>query len=269
MLYLKNLALQKDLRYSAELVRTAISMPDRRKLFLFMEDRSDETPLVEEAGNIHSPSGFSIIDRFLHVSATAHSDETSGDIITSFIMPGSELQATSIVKPTVPGIMPSEKPTPVPVLVDPVDKLNPVIFEGVVNESIPGGISLDYLSYQKHRSNKTMEDEQPVTSTAPLKGHELIDAFLTNEKSRTRPDFPMNEIVSANSQETEEVVPEPPSVTIPEASFSEALAKIYLKQKRYDRALEIIKTLSLKYPEKNSYFADQIRFLEKLIINTK
>jgi hypothetical protein len=25
----------------------------------------------------------------------------------------------------------------------------------------------------------------------------------------------------------------------------------------------------LKYPEKNVYFADQIRFLEKLIINTK
>jgi len=25
----------------------------------------------------------------------------------------------------------------------------------------------------------------------------------------------------------------------------------------------------LKYPEKNAYFADQIRFLEKLIINTK
>ena len=32
---------------------------------------------------------------------------------------------------------------------------------------------------------------------------------------------------------------------------------------------EIIKNLNLKYPEKNVYFADQIRFLEKLIINTK
>jgi len=47
------------------------------------------------------------------------------------------------------------------------------------------------------------------------------------------------------------------------------LAKIYLKQKRYDRALEIFKSLSLKYPEKNVYFADQIRFLEKLILNIK
>ena len=51
--------------------------------------------------------------------------------------------------------------------------------------------------------------------------------------------------------------------------FTESLAKIYIKQRRYEKALQIIKKLSLKYPEKNIYFADQIRFLEKLIINTK
>ena len=44
---------------------------------------------------------------------------------------------------------------------------------------------------------------------------------------------------------------------------------ISLKQQRYSKALEIIKKLNLKYPKKNAYFADQIRFLEKLIINTK
>ncbi|MEG1187566.1 MAG: tetratricopeptide repeat protein, partial [Bacteroidales bacterium] len=40
-------------------------------------------------------------------------------------------------------------------------------------------------------------------------------------------------------------------------------------QKKYSKALEIIKKLSLKYPEKNVYFADQIRFLEKIITNIK
>ena len=49
--------------------------------------------------------------------------------------------------------------------------------------------------------------------------------------------------------------------------FTEALARIYIKQGKYDRAIEIIRRLSLKYPKKNRYFADQIRFLEKLIIN--
>ena len=51
--------------------------------------------------------------------------------------------------------------------------------------------------------------------------------------------------------------------------FTETLAKIYIKQGRYIKAMEIIRKLSLKYPKKNRYFADQIRFLEKLIINNK
>ncbi|MBR5689616.1 MAG: tetratricopeptide repeat protein, partial [Prevotella sp.] len=54
-----------------------------------------------------------------------------------------------------------------------------------------------------------------------------------------------------------------------EGIFTETLAKIYVKQGRYDKALEIIQRLNLLYPKKNAYFADQIRFLEKLIINNK
>ena len=49
--------------------------------------------------------------------------------------------------------------------------------------------------------------------------------------------------------------------------FTESLAKIYVQQKKYNKALNIIKRLSLKYPEKNSYFADQIRYLEIVINN--
>jgi len=51
--------------------------------------------------------------------------------------------------------------------------------------------------------------------------------------------------------------------------FTETLAYIYIRQKRYDKALEIIRKLNLRNPEKNLYFADQIRFLEKLIKYTK
>ena len=57
--------------------------------------------------------------------------------------------------------------------------------------------------------------------------------------------------------------------SLDDSYFTETLAHIYIKQKRYEKALQIIKNLNLKYPEKNIYFADQIRFLEKLIINTK
>ena len=54
-----------------------------------------------------------------------------------------------------------------------------------------------------------------------------------------------------------------------EGYFTETLAKIYIKQGRYSKALEIIQRLNLNYPKKSAYFADQIRFLKKLIINEK
>lgn len=44
--------------------------------------------------------------------------------------------------------------------------------------------------------------------------------------------------------------------------MTETLAKLYLSQKKYKKALKAYKILCLKYPEKSSYFADQIQFLE-------
>ena len=71
----------------------------------------------------------------------------------------------------------------------------------------------------------------------------------------------------AERENTPQTVPSEPAAD--DTFFTESLAKIYIKQRRYEKALQIIKKLSLKYPEKNIYFADQIRFLEKLIINIK
>ena len=42
------------------------------------------------------------------------------------------------------------------------------------------------------------------------------------------------------------------------------LARIYLEQKNYEKALQSYKILSLKYPEKSSLFADQIKAIKKL-----
>lgn len=55
----------------------------------------------------------------------------------------------------------------------------------------------------------------------------------------------------------------------PSGILTEAMAHIYIKQGKYDRAIEILRRISLNNPKKNRYFADQIRFLEKLVINQK
>jgi len=42
------------------------------------------------------------------------------------------------------------------------------------------------------------------------------------------------------------------------------LAKVYLEQKHYDKAIEAYETLILKNPQKNSFFANQIKLIKKL-----
>ncbi len=41
--------------------------------------------------------------------------------------------------------------------------------------------------------------------------------------------------------------------------MTETLAKVYLEQKKYENAIKAYEILSLKYPEKSSFFADQIK----------
>ena len=49
--------------------------------------------------------------------------------------------------------------------------------------------------------------------------------------------------------------------------MTETLAKIYVKQEKYNEAMKAYKILSLKYPEKISLFANQIKDLKKRLNN--
>jgi hypothetical protein len=104
------------------------------------------------------------------------------------------------------------------------------------------------------------EDYEPVEETAAEGDNQddLINNFIEAEKQGTLfvPDTPPAETKGAEA--TVEKIRD-------SAFLTESLAKIYIKQHKYAQALSIIRDLSLKYPEKNVYFADQIRFLEKII----
>ena len=120
----------------------------------------------------------------------------------------------------------------------------------------PADAAVDYVAY-------LLESEGADEDAPQLKGQELIDSFIENDKGRIvlneNPEF-LPQLETPDKEEEQ-------SKDGDESYFTETLARIYIKQGRYSKALEIIRQLNLAYPKKNAYFADQIRFLEKLIIN--
>lgn len=75
----------------------------------------------------------------------------------------------------------------------------------------------------------------------------------------------------AEEKSTAESIVKNDDATLPEEDelLTETLAKLYIRQGKYEQAKKIISSLRLKYPQKNSYFAEQIRFLNRLITNNR
>jgi len=103
-----------------------------------------------------------------------------------------------------------------------------------------------WFSYVK--SNKTLNDSNEVE-----KKFTLIENFLINKKT-IDPD--------RNFLNTEDLSEK--SLVSQDELMTETLAKVLMKQKKYDKALEAYQILGLKYPEKNSFFANQIKKIQKL-----
>ena len=238
LLYIKNLYLIKHPSFKDELRRGALYVADLSVLFYFVEGNSFSFPKSE----------------YKESEKQVANDRTL-DLINRFL---------------------SEIPN---------DK-------GLSSElSIPVDSVMDYSSLLLLNSAENGRKE--VDNTAlPLKGQALIDDFI--EKSESGMLSSGNNItnVVGNGNEKDEFSDEDLVVidddnnagpvddamdgsaeaadeTGDDNYLTETLAKIYVKQQRYDKALEIIKKLNLKYPKKNAYFADQMRFLERLIINAK
>ena len=123
----------------------------------------------------------------------------------------------------------------------------------------PADAAVDYVSYLLE--SESDEEREQAASTPQLIGHSLIDTFINNDKGKIV--LNENPVLKPEIDDTGEIGENEGD----EGYFTETLARIYIKQGRYSKALEIIRRLSLQYPKKNAYFADQIRFLEKLIIN--
>ena len=99
-----------------------------------------------------------------------------------------------------------------------------------------------------------VREERSVKKPAenPQEKKDLIDKFIT-DKPKIRPSG-SSDVTDYSEYGTVEN----------EHLMTETLAHVYLEQKKYSKAITAFRILSLKYPEKSSFFANQIEEIEKL-----
>jgi len=104
-------------------------------------------------------------------------------------------------------------------------------------------------------SSATNDSPAQDESDAKKLQSDLIDKFIiTNpriEPNRAKKDVPVED----------RATPEPGEGVF----VTETLAKIYVSQGYYSKAIDIFEKLSLKYPEKSSYFATQIEKIKEYL----
>jgi hypothetical protein len=122
----------------------------------------------------------------------------------------------------------------------------------------PGQLQHQYVEHIFHLQSPFNAEE--ILDTLPeVKGDpkdlEIIDQFIKNapQIGAPRPEQIDNENKAKKSAEDHNDL------------VSETLAKIYIEQMLYHKAIETYEKLSLKFPEKSRYFADLIQSIEKKI----
>ena len=104
----------------------------------------------------------------------------------------------------------------------------------------------EWAYYLRHKNNSKKSNEI-------LDKFELFDSFF--EKKR---------LLKATKEDSNKDDLSQKSLTPTDELMTETLAKVFVKQKKFENALQAYQILSLKYPEKNSFFADQIKEIKRL-----
>ncbi len=121
------------------------------------------------------------------------------------------------------------------------------------------GSPIPFTKTEKHSFTEWLQltSKKPIVRTEKeserKKKFDLVDKFIEANpkivpKENLRSEIDIRESIKIDKNEL----------------MTETLAKVYLEQKKYKKAVQAFKILSLKYPEKSGFFADQIRAVKKL-----
>jgi hypothetical protein len=184
----------------------------------------------------------------LKVTAAYTTDRTVlFDFITSIAFSGVEKQQTAQQKT----MLSEEKNT--------LEKNANVSSEKEIVADLSIGKPLSFSISEKHSFGEWLQ----LTSAKPI-----VREVKKEEKANTKTSI-IDRFIQKNPKinpiEKDKTIAV--SVTKNESSNSlmtATLAKVYLEQKKYENAIQAYKILSLKYPEKSGFFADQIKRVQIL-----
>ncbi|WP_295832746.1 hypothetical protein [uncultured Winogradskyella sp.] len=131
-----------------------------------------------------------------------------------------------------------------------------------IEEKLQIGKPLEFSASETHSFSEWLKitsfkpidrNQDQIKKQVPLSNKlEAIDKFITeNPKIKPAVNTPKPKLIN-NEESTDDSL------------MTETLARIYLEQKNYDKAIQSYRILSLKYPEKSSFFANQIKAIKEL-----
>lgn len=235
--YIKCLYLSGSDNYDTELDRLIPFIMDRKALFYYVM-RAEYAKFEKQTGRILPPSRTeALISAFFETLDDSDMQRELEHAIVNSSM--ASLDYFSYLESSES--TPSHTPTSV--------------------EGIPS-FSMDDVDL--HGQNKGGQEDP-----AQMKHQDIIDNFISKSGDSDTWKISLDTLVDENLHDVQADSQPAPSGDEQDDDFffTQTLANIYIKQKKYDRAYEIIKRLNLNYPEKNIYFADQLIFLEKVIKN--
>jgi hypothetical protein len=123
----------------------------------------------------------------------------------------------------------------------------------IIKEELAIGKPISFTKTETHSFNEWMQlaNHKKITRATVEKSEidktAIIDKFIKQN--------PKISAISKNSEIKEIVIKEKQDSYL----MTETLAKVYLEQNKYENAIKAYQILSLKYPEKSGFFADQIK----------
>ena len=263
-LHLKGLYNQDSFKYNQALKITAAHSTDRTVLFDFITSEyfaaiDTELPTSEEEEEEEVP----VVPAIKEETQELKISPIEASILES--IKEAALHAVSAEK--IPEQERITAPVPESDIAQPTTDPITIHTESTPEFNLGIGKPLDFSNDEKHSFQEWLQlshlkpIERPTTleNTAPIpepvieidperqKKQELIDKFIeTNPKivsvKNAAPAVSLNERINSESSYL----------------MTETLAKVYLEQKKYQKAIQAYEILILKYPEKNAFFADRI-----------